>query len=165
MTVMWVLIAIKAVLCAAVALPTFFFLRGGGWLTATYRRRVQRRLERALARLAGDFQADESFLASGVGLAADFAHRRFFVAEHDGGRTRAAVLPFAALTGVSSGEMNQNGFYNLYVELAVDDPKRPLWRLLLGENEELAGAVRALLGRLNAPAAARRIPDTERSPS
>jgi hypothetical protein len=46
--------------------------------------------------------------------------------------------------------MNQNGFFDNYVELKVDDPKHPRWRLLLGEDEALADAVKDTLGRLQA---------------
>jgi hypothetical protein len=148
MTFMWILLIAKFAGCAVVVAPTLFFVRGGQWLKETYRRRVERRLERAFTKLAGDFYCDESFFGSGVGLAADFYDRRFFVAERDGGRVRAAVLPFSALRGVTTGAMNQNGFYDAYVELKVDHPNHPNWRLLLGENEVLANAVKDTLGRL-----------------
>ncbi len=150
MTIIWMLLAAKAVYCAVAALPTFFFVRGGGWLREKYRRRVELGLERAATRLSRDFHPDESYFASGVGLAADFSGRRFFVAERDGGRTQAAILPFSALRCVKSGEMNQNGFYDMYVELKVDHPKQQRWRLLMGENEALVDAVKATLGRLQA---------------
>ncbi len=150
MTIIWMLLAAKAVYCAMAALPSLFFVRGGGWLKETYRRRVELGLNRAAMKLARDFNPDESYFANGVGLAADFSGQRFFVAERDGGRTQAAILPFAALRGVKSGEMNQNGFYDMYVELKVDHPKQQRWRLLLGENEALVDAVKATLGRLQA---------------
>jgi len=150
MILFWTFLIAKFVLCAAVVAPTLFFVRGGNWLKATHQRRVERGLERALARLSGDFVPDESFFASGVGLAADFCDRRFFVAERNGSKTQAAVLPFSALKGVTSGAMNQNGFFDNYVELKVDDPKHPRWRLLLGEDEALADAVKDTLGRLQA---------------
>lgn len=150
MSAIWILLLAKALYCAAAASPTLFFVRGGKWLKAKHREYVERGLERALARLSSDFRQDESFLGKGVGLAADFSHRRFFVAEHDGGRTQAAILPFSALQSVASGEMNQNGFYDVYVELEVDNPKHPRWRLLFGENEGLASAVKETLGRLQA---------------
>jgi hypothetical protein len=147
-TFIWILLIAKVVCCAVAVAPTLFFMRCGRWLKETYRRHVERRLERAFAKLAGDFYCDESFFDSGVGLAADFCERRFFVAERNGGRVRAAVLPFSALRGVTSGAMNQNGFYDVYVELKVDHPNHPIWRLLLGENEALANAVKDTLGRL-----------------
>jgi hypothetical protein len=150
MSIIWILLLAKAVYCAIAALPTLFFVRGGGWLKEKYRSRVEHGLARTAAKLSGDFQPEENFFASGIGLAADFSHRRFFVAERDGGHTKAAILPFSALRSVDSGEMSQNGFYDIYVELEVDDPKRPNWRLLLGENEALAGEVKATLGRLQA---------------
>lgn len=150
MSIIWILLLAKAVYCAVAALPTLFFVRGGGWLKEKYRLRVEHSLARAATKISGDFHPDENFFANGVGLAADYAHRCFFVAERDGGHTEAAILPFSALRSVDSGEMNQNGFYDIYVELKVDDPKRPSWRLLLGENEALAGEVKATLGRLQA---------------
>ncbi len=150
MTLIWILLCAKAVYCAAAALPTLFFVRGGGWLKDKHKRHLEHRFERALAKLSSDFQRDESFFGNGIGLAADFAHRRFFVAEHDGGKTQAAILPFSALQSVDSGEMNQNGFYDVYVELKVNNPEHPRWRLLFGENEALASAAKATLGRLQA---------------
>jgi hypothetical protein len=150
MSVIWMLLIAKAIYCAAASLPTFFFVRGGGWLREKYRRRIESRLERALSRLSRDFRADENFFANGVGLAADFSRNRFFVAEHDGGTTEAAVLPFSALRSVATGEMNRNGFYDIYVDIKVDDQKHPNWRLLFGDNEKLAGAVQDTLGRLRA---------------
>jgi hypothetical protein len=150
MTFFWLFLIAKFVLCAAVVAPTLFFVRGGSWLKEANRRRVERQLERALAKLSGDFIPDESFFASGVGLAADFCDRRFFVANRNGSKTRAAVLPFSALRDVTSGEMNQNGFYDMYVELKVDDPEHPKWRLLLGDDAALADAVKDTLGRLQA---------------
>jgi hypothetical protein len=150
MSIIWILLLAKSVYCAAAALPTLFFVRGGGWLKEKYRSRVEHSLACAASKLSGEFHPDENFFANGVGLAVDFSRRRFFVAERDGGRTEAAILPFSALRSVDSGEMNQNGFYDIYVELKVDDPKHPSWRLLLGENEALAGAVKATLGRLQA---------------
>lgn len=150
MTLIWILLAAKAVFCAVAAAPTLIFMRGGGWLKRRYRGHVAQGLERTLRRLSPDFRTERDFFASGVGLAADFSQGRFFIAERDGGRTQAAVLPFAALQRVARGEMNQNGFYDIYVELQVNDPARPRWRLLLGENEQLACAVNATLGRLQA---------------
>lgn len=150
MSAIWFLLLAKALYCAAASLPTLFFVRGGGWLKQKHRHYVEHRLERALARLAGDFRQDESFLGNGVGLAADFSHRRFFVAEHDGGRTQAAILPFSALQSVARGEMNQNGFYDVYVDIKVDNPAHPRWRLLFGDNETLANAVKETLVRLQA---------------
>jgi hypothetical protein len=44
--------------------------------------------------------------------------------------------------------MNQNGFFDVYVELKVDDPKHPNWRLLLGDNKALANTIRDTLNRL-----------------
>jgi len=148
MTILWILLIVKAICCIAVAAPTFFFVRGGSWLKEIYRRRMERRLERALETLSEDFHPDESFFASGVGLAADFCHRRLFVAEREGGRMLAAILPFSALREVTTGEMNQNGFFDVYVELKVDDPKHPNWRLLLGDNKALANTIRETLNRL-----------------
>lgn len=150
MSAIWILLFAKAIYCAAAAAPTLFFVRGGSWLKETYRRRIENRLARAMTKLSADFHADENFFANGVGFATDFSRRRFFIAEHDGGRTQAAILPFSALKTIDTGEMNQNGFYDIYVELGVDDAKHPRWRLLLGENEELAGAVKNTLGRLQA---------------
>jgi hypothetical protein len=149
-SIIWILLGAKALYCAIAAAPTLFFVRGGGWVKERYQRHVEHRLERSLRRLSGDFRPDQTFFAHGVGLAADFAARRFFVAERDGGRTQAAILPFSALQKIERGEMNQNGFYDLYVELQVDNPARPRWRLLLGENETLANDVQAALGRLRA---------------
>jgi len=147
-TFIWILLIAKILCCAVSVAPTLFFMRVGRWLKETYRRHVERRLERAFTKLAGDFYCDESFFGSGVGLAADFWERRFFVAERHGNAVRAAVLPFSALRGVSSGAMNQNGFYDVYVDLKVDHPNHPNWRLLLGENEALADAVKDTLSRL-----------------
>lgn len=150
MSIIWILLAAKAVYCAAAAAPTLFFVRGGGWLKERYGRHVEHRLTRSLRKLSTDFQPEQTFFARGVGLAADFSARRFFVAERDGGKTQAAILPFSALQAIERGEVNQNGFYDIYVDLKVNDPSRPRWRLLLGENEALAQDVQATLGRLRA---------------
>ena len=148
MAFIWIILIGKVLLCVAAAAPTLFFLRGGGWLKDKFQRRLQRRLERALTKLSPDFHPDESYFSRGVGLAADFQDRRFFIAEHDGGRTRAAVLSFSALRNVVSGEMSLNGFYDIYVDLEVDDSERPSWRLLLGENKELEHAVKQTLSAI-----------------
>ncbi len=44
--------------------------------------------------------------------------------------------------------MNQNGFFDVYVELKVEHPKHPKWRLLVGEYAALASAVKETLVRL-----------------
>jgi len=150
MTVFILILLAKAAFCLAASMPTLLFVRGGGWLKGKIQTRTRRELERALSRLAPDFHPDKSFIPEGIGLAADFTTARLFIAEQDGAKTQATILPFTALRGISTGEINQNGFQDVYVDINVNTPTHPRWRLLFGENAALAGEVTEALGRLQA---------------
>lgn len=64
----------------------------------------------------------------------------------DGSGLVSAVLPFTAVRKVMAGEASDSGFHDFYVELTVQDGAKPRWRLLRGENPELAAEVtRALV--------------------
>jgi hypothetical protein len=131
--------------CVIAGMPTTWWRDLGHWFTSRHVRAARRAAEHELARLAVPFQAEKSFLPRGIGLAFDFTRKLFFVAAPEGGHMQGAVLPFNALRGIASGEARDNGFYDYYVELNVDDSKHPLWRLLCGEDPALAEEIRTTL--------------------
>jgi hypothetical protein len=91
------------------------------------------------------FTPGPSFLAQGIGLAVDPAHRLLFLAEPNGSAMNSAIMPFAAINEVRRGEANNSGFYDYYVELNLRDAKKSSWRLLCGDNPALADAVEKAL--------------------
>jgi hypothetical protein len=149
-SIAWLYI-VTIVPCVFFGMPTSWWSTLGAWFQGLYLNGTQRAAERELKRLSVPFKAEKSFLPRGVGLAFDITHKQFFVAAAEGGHMHGAVLPLSALRGVESGEARDNGFYDYYVELKVDDAKHPLWRLLCGEDPALAQEIRQSLETL-APA-------------
>ena len=142
---MWSLLGATFVLCAIAGFPTKWWVDMGRWSQTAWRRRTVRQLERALARQAGaqNFVAGTSFLPSGVGLALDPAAQKLFLAVRDGNGLTSAILPFSAVREVQSGEVNDSGFHDYYVDLTMREGARPVWRLLCGEDSALASTMAA----------------------
>lgn len=144
---MWTLLAVTLLLCALSSFPTAWCVSSWNWLAGFWRRQRSRALTRELARrTAGTgFAAAQDFFNAGVGLALDPSLRLLFLATQGQGRMRSALLPFAALRNVRSGEGRDNGFYDHYVEVTAGDGPSATWRLLCGGNAALAKQLEATL--------------------
>lgn len=144
---LWSLIIVTFILCAVSSFPTKWCQDLWGWAVAQWHGHRVRRLEREMDRKVRGtgFTATRNFLPQGVGLALDPVQKLLFVAERDERGMVSSILPFTALRTVSLGEANDAGFFDYYVDLAVRDRTKPRWRLLCGENFELAAEVRQAL--------------------
>jgi hypothetical protein len=132
------ILLVKIIFSLGASLPTDAYTRAGDWLKARFLRSREKDLTRALTDSSPFFHQDKSFLKRGVGLAVDDTAKQVFIATRETGRLQSIILPFSALLGQSSGEVRSVGFYDYYVDIEVNSGPRPLWRLLCGENEELA---------------------------
>lgn len=150
--VLWTLLVATFILCAVSALPTKWYTGMGGWVMNSQHKRHVHEIEQELARQTAvtPFQGETSFLPQGVGLAIDLSRHLVFVAVREGGRLKSAILPFAAVREVRSGEMRDSGFYDYYIDLTVQDGAKPFWRILCGENPELANEVKQALSEVHA---------------
>ncbi|MDR3505672.1 MAG: hypothetical protein P4L52_05470 [Acidocella sp.] len=122
------------------------------WLRRSSSKHHLHQLEQELARQTQGrpFQQDKSFLKDGVGLALDLTQRLAFVAVQEEGGLKSAILPIAALRTHAVGERRDNGFYDYYVDLTVDDAAHPVWRLVCGENPDLAAKIATALDDVKA---------------
>jgi hypothetical protein len=152
MTLLWILLIVTFIFSAIFMLPTRWYTAMADWLRGFSARRHQQQFTRELARQSQGrpFALDKSFFADGVGLALDFNQRLLFIATHEEGGLKSIICPFPALKTHSRGERRDNGFYDYYVELTLDDPAHPIWRLVCGENPELAAQIAAVLDEVKA---------------
>jgi len=124
-------------------LPTRWYTGMASWVKNSSSKHSLHVLEHELERQTQGraFKQDKSFLKDGVGLAFDLTQRSAFVAVREDGKLKSAILPFSALKSHAAGERRDSGFYDYYVDLTVDDAAHPLWRLVCGENPDLAASI------------------------
>jgi hypothetical protein len=152
MTLLWILLIVTFIFSAIFMLPTRWYTAMADWLRGFNARRHQRQFMQELARQSQSrpFVLAKSFFADGVGLAVDFNQRLLFIAAQEEGGLKSIICPFPVLKSYHRGERRDNGFYDYYVELTVDDPAHPNWRLVCGENPELAAQIVAVLDEVKA---------------
>jgi hypothetical protein len=152
MTLLWILLIVTFIFSAIFMLPTRWYTGMAGWLQKSGAQHHQHQLEQELARQTQGrpFEQDKSFFKDGVGLALDLTQRLAFVAVREEGGLKSAILPIAALRTHAVGERRDNGFYDYYVDLTVDDAARQVWRLVCGENPDLAAKIATALDDVKA---------------
>jgi len=146
MMLLWSLLIITFILSAVGMLPTHWYTGPANWLLAKYRSHGEAAMLRELERLSAGvpFNAAVSFLPRNIGLAADTAVRKLFLAVHEDGKLRATLVPFAEVASVTQGERRDNGFYDYFVDVAVTGTDQP-WCLVCGEKPELAAEIKSAL--------------------
>lgn len=152
MTLLWVLLIVTFIFSAIFMLPTRWYTGMASWVKNSSSKHHLHQFEHELARQLNGrpFTQDKSFLKDGVGLALDQTQRLIFVAVHEESGLKSAILPLAALRTHAVGERRDNGFYDYYVDLTVDDAAHPVWRLVCGENPDLAAKVATALDNVKA---------------
>ncbi|MCB5943851.1 hypothetical protein [Acidocella sp. KAb 2-4] len=146
MTLLWTLLILTFIFSAIFMLPTRWYTGMASWVKNSSARQTLHALEQELTRQAGQgFSQDISFFAEGVGLALDRARKLVFIAVREDGKLQSAVVPFSAVVDHTHGEKRDSGFYDYYVDVTITGAARPVWRLLCGENPELAARLRAAL--------------------
>jgi hypothetical protein len=133
----------KVVISLAAASPTQWWLAWLGWISRTWQTRKVRRLRQAMDQKTANtgFCADLSFVPEGIGLAIDTRSQMLFLAEENGNAIAAMLLPVEALAAVRRGESNISGFHDHYVELRLHEGRKSKWRILCGDNSDLAKEV------------------------
>jgi len=152
MTLLWTLLIVTFVFSAIFMLPTRWYTGFASWVKNSSSKHGLHVLEQELARQTQgrQFKQDKSFLKDGVGLALDLTQRLAFVAVREDGKLKSAILPFTALKSHAAGERRDSGFYDYYIDLTVADAAHPMWRLVCGENPELAASVSKALDEVMA---------------
>jgi len=140
---LWTLLIVTFVFSAIFMLPTRWYTGMADWVRSSSSRHSLHVLEQELARQTRGqpFKQDKSFLKDGVGLAFDLTQRRAFVAVREDGKLKSVILPLTALKSRAAGERRDSGFYDYYIDLTVADAAQPVWRLVCGENPELAASI------------------------
>lgn len=117
------------VLCAAVGMPTRYWVVLGGRIRAHFLYAKGRKLKKALQLQDIHFSSDESFLDRGVGLAIDHQRGLMFLAQPEGSHYQTAILPKAQI-GAHTTIINQvEGFHRCYLEVLENGANAKKWRL------------------------------------
>ena len=129
--------------------PSAFWWRIGASLSGRATRGRARSMNDRLARAAKGavFVPDISYIAAGIGFAADSARGLVFVAGEHAGTDGQALLPLSALSGCATGVTTGGLSEDNYVELIPADATAA-WRITCGGDEATAEAIARQLGGL-----------------
>lgn len=130
--------------------PTALWMRFGkslsGAIANQRRANIGARYLRASA--GAEFTPGISFVANGIGFAADTSRGLLFLAGEQGRTPAEAILPLANFRAYAA-HVDTGGFIeNNYIELLPQDPAAPVWRISCGSDGYSAYAIRKQLEAL-----------------
>lgn len=146
MIYLWLLFIATFILSAVGMLPSQWYTKPTAWFLARHRAKGEQALTRELARVSqgAKFTPSVSFLPFNLGVAVDKAAGKLFLATREGGKLHGALVNLADVQGITEGERRDSGFYDYYIDVALKGVATP-WRILVGEQPELAAEVKTAL--------------------